>query len=69
MNLAIVWNVATIAVVLALSIPIVAIVMGFWAKNERAKLESDLKRRMIEKGMTADEIQKVIESTTDVDDD
>jgi len=66
---AIVWNTGTLAVVLALAVPIVAIVAGFWAKIERAKLEADLKRRMIEKGMTAEDIQRVIESSTHVDED
>jgi hypothetical protein len=56
-----------IVVCLAFFIPIVAIVLGkttsYLARVRQAELEANLKRDMLERGMTAEEIQIVIEAT------
>ena len=56
----IVWDQNTLAVVGVFSVPIVAIIATFWSQVERAKSENELKRTMIERGMSADEIERVI---------
>jgi hypothetical protein len=57
-----------IVVSLALLIPIVGIVFGttthYLARVREAELEANLKRDMLERGMTAEEIRMVIEATS-----
>jgi hypothetical protein len=56
----IIWNQNTIAVVCVFSIPIVAIIGGLWAQVESRKSDNELKRSMVERGMSAEEIERVI---------
>lgn len=60
MMAAIVWNEGTLAVLLIFSLPIVAVIAGVWRKTEQSRAELDLKRSMVERGMSADEIERVI---------
>ncbi len=59
-----VWTVETLGVVLSLGIPIVAIVGGIWYKIAKVTSENELKRVLAERGMSADEIQRVVEAGT-----
>ena len=54
------WDTGTIAVMLIFGLPIVAVVAGAWFKIEQLKSENELKRTMIERGMSADEIERVL---------
>ena len=56
----IVWNEETLGVILGCAIPIVAIVAYFWHRTEKATSESKLKQSMIERGMSAEEIERVL---------
>jgi hypothetical protein len=56
----IVWDQNSIAVVGAFAVPIAVILGGFWFKIERIRSDNQLKRSMIERGMSADEIERVI---------
>jgi hypothetical protein len=56
----IVWNQNTIAVVCAFAVPIVGIIGGIWYKIEQLKSDNELKRRMVERGMSADEIERIV---------
>lgn len=56
----IVWNRQTIAVIGAFSIPLAAIVCTAWYKMNKVRYENDLKRTMIERGMSVDEIERVM---------
>ena len=56
----IIWDQNTIAVIGVFSIPIVAIIATFWYMLERSRSDNELKRDMIERGMSADEIERVI---------
>jgi hypothetical protein len=51
-------------VCLALLIPIVGIVFNYLARVREAELEANLKRDMLERGMTAEEIRMVIDTTS-----
>ena len=42
---------------------LVSVLLTCWHKLKSDQIEGDLKRDMIDRGMTADEIQKVIEAT------
>ena len=56
------WNIQTIAVVMGCAIPIVAIIGGIWHRVEHIKSDNELKRRMVERGMSAEEIERVMAS-------
>lgn len=56
----IVWDKGLITTALALSIPIVAIIVGGWYRVERMRSTNQLKRSMIEKGMPAAEIERIL---------
>jgi len=56
----IVWDQNTIAVVGVFSIPIIGIIAGCWVAVEKSRSEHDLKRRMVERGMSVEEIERVM---------
>lgn len=62
---AIEWNTATLAIAMSLTIPIVAILSSAWYKIERTRSENGLKRSMIERGMSVDEIERVLRARSD----
>lgn len=43
-------------------ISVVPVVAHYWYKLRRHEIEADLKREMIERGMSADEIQRVLDA-------
>jgi hypothetical protein len=45
------------------SVVLVSVLSTYWHKIKSDQIEADLKRDMLDRGMTADEIQKVIEAT------
>jgi hypothetical protein len=58
------WNENTLGVVMGCAIPIVAIVASFWFKIERTRSDNDLKRSMIDRGMSVEEIERVLSMRT-----
>jgi hypothetical protein len=56
-----------IVVCLALLIPIFGIVFNYLARVREAELEANLKRDMLERGMSAEEIRMVIDATSQRD--
>ena len=56
----IIWNEATIAIVMGCAIPIVGVISTAWYKAAKTTSENDLKRRMVERGMSVDEIERVL---------
>ena len=54
------WDMNTLGVVFGCGIPIVAIVGVFWYKIVRTTSEAELKRSMVERGMSAEEIERVL---------
>jgi len=54
------WNVDTIGVVMGCGIPIVAIVATFWYKIAKTTSENELKRTLAERGMSAEEIERIV---------
>ena len=61
----IVWDKNTLGVIGAFSIPIVAIVGGIWYQIEKTKSLNNLKRRMVERGMSVEEIERVVKAGGD----
>jgi hypothetical protein len=56
----IVWNRQSLAVVGAFSVPLAAILATAWYRLNKVRYECELKRAMIERGMSADDIERVI---------
>ena len=46
--------------ILIFAIPIVAIVAAFWHASIKTRAETELKRQMIEAGMSAEDIERVL---------
>ncbi len=58
----IVWDKETLAIAFGCSIPIIAIVASSWASIEKTKSNNALKRDMIGRGMSVEEIERVLSS-------
>jgi len=54
------WNEDTLGIVMGCGIPIVAIVATFWYKIAKTTSENELKRTLAERGMSAEEIERVV---------
>ena len=61
----IVWDKETLGVVMVFAIPLTVIVGGIWVKLEQSRSENDLKRSMVERGMSVDDIERVIAARSD----
>ena len=55
-----VWNEATIGIIVGCTIPLTAIIGAFWYNIEKVKSDNALKCRMIEQGLSAEEIERVL---------
>ncbi|HEY3244632.1 MAG TPA: hypothetical protein VGM03_14925 [Phycisphaerae bacterium] len=58
----IIWNENTIAIVCVFSVPLAAILGTMWYKATKVRSENDLKRSMVERGMSAQDIERVMQS-------
>ena len=56
----IVWNKQTLAICGAFAIPLAAIIGSVWYKMNKVRYEIELKRSMVERGMSVDEIERVM---------
>ena len=54
------WNERSIAVVMVFTVPIVAIIGGAWVKIEKTRSDNELKRSMVERGMSVEEMERVL---------
>jgi len=56
----IVWDKQTLSVVGAFSVPLAFIIGTAWYKISKVRYESHLKRSMVERGMSVEEIERVL---------
>jgi len=63
----IVWNQNTLAVALTFSIPLAAIIGGIFYKMHKTTSDNELKARMVERGMSAEEIERVLAAKSSKD--
>lgn len=54
------WTTPTVAVVCVFSVGAISVLSTMWAHIETSRSENDLKRSMVERGMSAEEIERVI---------
>ena len=57
-------NSDNLAVFLALMIPIVAVVGHYWHEVLKHRADNELKKSLIERGMSAEDIQQVMDAGT-----
>lgn len=55
-----VWDKQTLSVIGAFSVPLAVIIGSAWYKMNKVRYENELKRSMIERGMSAAEIERVM---------
>ena len=55
-----IFHIPQLPIIMGCLIPIVAIIGHFWYEAQKNKNDNDLKRRMLERGMSAEEIERVI---------
>lgn len=58
------WSLGLVATILSLSVPIVGLVAYYWYQTATKLSQNELKREMIERGMNADEIERVLRAGT-----
>ena len=56
-----------IAVIMGCLIPIAAIAFSFMYKSQRDRSDNELKRAMVERGMNAEEIERIMAARTEDD--
>jgi len=54
------WNQGVLWGLIGCAIPVAAILAPFWYKIAKLRSENELKRALAERGMSADEIERVI---------
>ncbi len=54
------WNEDTVAVALIFGLPVIATLGAFWYKIAKVTSDNELKRSMVERGMSVEEIERVL---------
>ena len=54
------FRIPQLPIIMGCLIPIVAIIAKVWYKAQKVRAESELKQSMVERGMSVDEIERVI---------
>ncbi len=55
-----IFDMPQIAIVMACLIPIVGIIASYWYKIHKARSDNELKRTMVDQGLSADEIERIL---------
>lgn len=63
-----VWTTAKLAIIGVFLVPIIALLSAAMTKSSRTRALADLKARLVEKGMSAHDIKKIVEAGEDLDD-
>ena len=56
----VIFGMPQIAIIMGCLIPIVSIISSFWYKAHKAQSENQLKRTLVERGLSVDEIERII---------
>ena len=64
-----IFDVPQLAIIMGCLVPISAILGHFWFSTQKNKQNNDLKQSMVERGMSAEEIERVISAGVDEDED
>ena len=64
-----IFSIPQLPIIMGCLIPISAILGHFWYQAQKHKSDNDLKQRMLERGMSAEEIERVISAGVEHDED
>ncbi len=62
-----IFRIPQLPIIMGCLIPITAIIGDFWYKAQKVKSDKDLKLSMLERGMSAEEIERVISAGVEDD--
>ncbi len=60
-----IFGMPQIAIVMGCLIPISSIAFGYWFKAQKVQSENRLKKSMVERGMSAEEIERILAAGTE----
>ena len=63
----VIWDTQTLSVLGAFAVPITGILAWAWYSAHKVRSENNLKRAMVDRGMTAAEIERVIAAKSEQD--
>ena len=55
-----IFGMPQIAIIMGCLIPIVSIIASFWCKAQNVRSEHELKRSLVDRGLSVDEIERII---------
>ena len=56
----VIFGMPQIAIIMGCLIPIVSIIAGYWCKAQNVRSEHELKRTLVDRGLSVDEIERII---------
>ena len=56
----VIFGMPQIAIIMGCLIPIVSIIASYWFKAQKERSTNELKRTLVDRGMSADEIERII---------
>ncbi len=56
----VIFGMPQIAIIMGCLIPIVSIIASFWYKAQKVRSEHELKRKLVDRGLSVDEIERII---------
>ena len=56
----VIFGMPQIAIIMGCLIPIVSIIASFWYKAQKVRSEHELKRTLVDRGLSVDEIERII---------
>ena len=60
-----IFQMPQIAVIMGCLVPIVGVIAHFWYKGHKARSDNDLKRALVEQGMSVEEIEQILSAGKD----
>ena len=58
----VIFGMPQIAVIMGCLIPIVSVIGGYWYKAQKARSENELKRTLVDRGLSVDEIERIMDA-------
>ncbi len=56
----VIFGMPQIAIIMGCLIPIVSVISSYWYKAQKVRSEHELKRKLVDRGLSADEIERIM---------
>ena len=60
-----IFGMPQVVIIMGCLVPIVGIIASYWYKAQKLRHENNLKRTMVERGMSVDEIERIMAAKSD----